>query len=202
MTWFNCVCCSIFCMIYEFICFSWVQIKTRFLAKSLCSLFLTSRSLTLVMSLLLCCGGILAHSCWQNCYNSATLKSFRAWTGFLRSCHSISIGFKSGLWLGHSKVVFFILFFFSHSEVDFLVCFGSLSCCRTQVRFSLKSRTDGRTLSFSIFWKTAEFMVPFITANLPGPEAAIQPQTITLPPPHFTVGMFFFWNAVLLLRQM
>ncbi len=69
---------------------------------------------------------------------------------FLRSCHSISIGFRSGLWLGHSKV--FILFFFSHSEVDLLVCFGSLSCCRTQVRFSLRSRTDGRTLSFRIFW--------------------------------------------------
>ncbi|XP_016096870.1 small nuclear ribonucleoprotein Sm D2-like [Sinocyclocheilus grahami] len=27
--------------------------------------------------------------------------------------------------------------------------FGSLSCCRTQVRFSLRSRTDGRTFSFS-----------------------------------------------------
>ena len=34
-------------------------------------------------------------------------------------------------------------------------------------------------------------MVPFITASLPGPEAAKQPQTITLPPPYFTVGMMF-----------
>uniref|UniRef100_A0A803JDC8 Cilia and flagella associated protein 99 n=1 Tax=Xenopus tropicalis TaxID=8364 RepID=A0A803JDC8_XENTR len=31
-------------------------------------------------------------------------------------------------------------------------------------------------------------MVPSITASLPGPEAAKQPQTITLPPPYFTVG--------------
>ncbi len=46
----------------------------------------------------------------------------------------ISIGSRSGLWLGHSKV--FILFFFSHSEVDLLVCFGSLSCCRTQVQMA------------------------------------------------------------------
>ncbi len=38
-----------------------------------------------------------------------------------------------------------------------------------------------------------EFMVPFITASLPGPEAAKQPQTITLPPPYFTVGMMFFF---------
>ncbi len=101
------------------------------------------------MSLLQRCGGILAHLSWQNCCNSATLEGFRAWTAFLRSCHSISIGFRSGLWLSHSKV--FILFCFSHSEVDLLVCLGSLSCCRTQVRFSLRSRTDGRTLSFRIF---------------------------------------------------
>ncbi len=42
-------------------------------------------------------------------------------------------------------------------------------------------------------------MVPFITASLPGPEAAKQPRTITLPPPYFTAGMFFFLNAVLLI---
>jgi len=44
----------------------------------------------------------------------------------------------------------------------------------------------------------------FHLSSLPGPEAANQPQTITLlSPPYFTVGMmFYFWNAVLLLRQM
>ncbi len=40
-------------------------------------------------------------------------------------------------------------------------------------------------------------MVPFITASLPGPEAAKQPQTITLPPPYFTVGMMFFFSEML-----
>ncbi len=35
-------------------------------------------------------------------------------------------------------------------------------------------------------------MVQFITASLLGPEAAKQPQTITLPPPYFTIGMMFF----------
>ena len=40
-------------------------------------------------------------------------------------------------------------------------------------------------------------------ASRPGPEAAKQPQTITLPPPCFTIGMMFLlWNAVLALRQM
>ncbi len=40
---------------------------------------------------------------------------------------------------------------------------------------------------------TNRWPVPFITASLPGPEAAKQPQTITLPPPYFTLGMMFFF---------
>uniref|UniRef100_A0A8B9K503 Phospholipid-transporting ATPase n=1 Tax=Astyanax mexicanus TaxID=7994 RepID=A0A8B9K503_ASTMX len=39
---------------------------------------------------------------------------------------------------------------------------------------------------------TGEFVVLFIT-SLPGPEAATQTQTITLPPPCFTVCMMFFF---------
>ncbi len=87
----------------------------------------------------------------QNCFNSATLEGFRAWMDCLRSCHSISIGFKSRLWLGQSKTL--ILFFWSHSEVDLLVCLGSLSCCITQVRLSLRSQTDGWTFSYMIFYR-------------------------------------------------
>ncbi len=49
------------------------------------------------MSLSHRCGGILAQSSLQNCFNSATLEGFQAWKDCLRSCHSISIGFKSGL---------------------------------------------------------------------------------------------------------
>ncbi len=153
------------------------------------------------MSLSHRCGGILAHSSLQNCFNSATLEGFRAWMDCLRSYHSISIGFKPRLWLDHSKTL--ILFFLSHSEVDLLVCMGSLSCCITQVRLSLRSQTNSRIFSFRIFWYSAEFMVPSIMASRPGPEAAKQPQTITLPPPCLTVGMMFFlWNVVLVLHQM
>ncbi len=79
------------------------------------------------MSLSHRCGGILAQSSLQDCFNSATLEGFRAWMDCLRSCHCISIGFKSGLWLGHSKTL--NLFFLSHSEVDLLVCLRSLSKC-------------------------------------------------------------------------
>ncbi len=69
--------------------------------------------------------------CFIKCmFISATLEGFWAWTDCLRSCHNI----------------------LSHSEVNLLVCLGSLFCCITQVRLSLRSQTDGRTFSFRIFW--------------------------------------------------
>ena len=95
------------------------------------------------MSLSHRCGGNLAQSSLQNCFNSATL----AWMACLRSFHSISVEFKSGLWLSHS--ITFILFSLSHAEVDLLLCFRSLSCCRTRVHFSLRSWNDYDTLSRS-----------------------------------------------------
>ncbi len=60
------------------------------------------------MSLSHRCRGILAHSSLQNFFNSAILEGFQTWKDCLRSCHSISIGFKSGLWLGHSKTLIFL----------------------------------------------------------------------------------------------
>ncbi len=67
----------------------------------------------------------LAHSSCRIVLIQPTLEGFEhEWTG-LRSCHSISIGFKSGLWFGHSITL--ICFSWSHSEVDLLVCLGSLS---------------------------------------------------------------------------
>ncbi len=39
-------------------------------------------------------------------------------------------------------------------------------------------------------------MVPSIMAIHPGPEAAKQPQTITLPPPCLMVGMMFFYEML------
>ncbi len=98
-------------------------------------------------------GGIVAHSL-QNGFNSATLEGFRAWKDCLRSCHSISIlsqsiseFFRTLTWpLQNINLVF--LEPFRGGLV--LVSFGSLSCCITQV--SLRSQTDGQTISFGIFW--------------------------------------------------
>lgn len=55
-----------------------------------------------------CCGAILAHSSLQNCFNSATLEGFRAWTARLRSPHSISVRIQSGHRLCRSKPLYFV----------------------------------------------------------------------------------------------
>ena len=94
------------------------------------------------------CGGILAHSCMQNWFNSATVVGFHAWTARFKSCCNISIGIRSGLWLGHSKTSNLLLF--SHFHVDLIVCFGSLFYCVTQLHFSFSSQTDGLTFSCRI----------------------------------------------------
>ncbi len=72
------------------------------------------------------------------------------------------------------------------------MCFGSLSCCVTQVRLSLRSQTNGRTFSFRIFWQRVEFMVPLITASHPGPGPG--------PDHHTTTTMFDCWYDVLFMK--
>ena len=47
-------------------------------------------------------------------------------TALWRSHHSISVRLRSGLWQDHCNTL--ILFFFTHSVVDLLLCLGSLSC--------------------------------------------------------------------------
>ncbi len=75
-------------------------------------------------------------------------------TPALRSCHSISIRFKSDLTWSLQNIN---LFFLSHSEVVLLVCLGSLSCCITQVRLSLRAQTTPDIL-LQDFQISAEFM--------------------------------------------
>ncbi len=140
------------------------------------------------MSLSHRCGGILVHSSLQNCFNSATLEGFRAWMDCLRSCHSISIGFKSGLWLGHSKTL--ILFFLSHSEVDLLVCLRSLSCCITQV--PLRSQTDILLQDFLIECRIHGSIINGKSSRSWSCKAA--------PDHHTTTTMFDCWYDVLFMK--
>ena len=53
---------------------------------------------------------MLAHSSMQNWFNSVTSVGFQAWTAFFKSCHNISIGIRSELWLGPSKTSNLLLF--------------------------------------------------------------------------------------------
>ena len=50
-------------------------------------------------------------------------------------------------------------------------------------------------------WWRAEFMVPSVTAGGPGPEAAEQPQTITLPPPCLAADVLFLCFVLEILQM-
>lgn len=86
-------------------------------------------------------GGISADSSVQNSFTSGSLVGFP----HMNCLHNISIGLRSGLWLGRYKT--FILFFFNH----LLVCLGLLS-----------SWTDALTSPFKYY---LEFTVPSNMAN-------------------------------------
>lgn len=101
--------------------------------------------------------GALAHSSLQK-----PLKSFR----FLGSCLAIcsfssllrfSIRLRSGAWLGHSLTL--MCFFFSHSFVALVVCFGSLSCHPRPIFDVL---AEGRRLSSKVLQYMTLFIAPSV----------------------------------------
>src|SRR4029434_7814502 len=83
--------------------------------------------------------GILCHSSLQILSSSVRLDGERWWTAIVRSLQRCSIGFRSGLWLGQSRMVTDL--FRSTSFVILAVCFGSLSCWKVNLRPSLRSWT-------------------------------------------------------------
>ncbi len=118
--------------------------------------------------------GILCHSSLQILSSSVRLDGKRWWTAIFRSLQRCSIGFKSGLWLGHSRTVTELLW--SHSFVILAVCLGSLS-------WALWRRFSSR-----IFLYLAAFIFPSIATSRPVPAAEKHPHSMMLPPPCFTVG--------------
>ncbi len=76
--------------------------------------------------------GILCHSSLQILSSSVRLDGKRWWKAIFRSLQRCSIGFKSGLWLGHSRTVTELLW--SHSFVILAVCLGSLSCWKVNLQ--------------------------------------------------------------------
>lgn len=85
---------------------------------------------------------------------------------------------------------------FNYSDIDLLMCFGSLFCCKTQLCFSSSSQTDGLPFSCRILQYRAEVMAQSMMAMRPSPDVANHPQTITLPQQCLTVRMRLVWNKV------
>ncbi len=85
-----------------------------------------------------------------------------------------------------SPQITFTLSFFSKAVVVLEVYLGSLSCWNTATQPSLWR--EGIMLCFSMSQYMLAFMVPSMNCSSPMPAAPMQPQTMTLPPPCFTVG--------------
>ncbi len=100
--------------------------------------------------------------------SSVRLDGKRWWTAIFRSLQRCSIGFKSGLWLGHSRTVMELL--------------------KVNLRPSLRSWALWRRFSSGISLYLAAFIFPSIATSRPVPAAEKHPHSMMLPPPCFTVG--------------
>ncbi len=104
--------------------------------------------------------GIFCHSSLQILSSSVRLDGDLRWTAIFRSLQRCSIGFKSGLWLGHSRT--FTELSSSHSCVALAVYLGSLSCWKVNLLpgltfwmlwtgFSLKGSSDAK-FTLQVVW--------------------------------------------------
>ena len=134
--------------------------------------------------------GSFAHSSLRHLSSSIRLDGKRRCTAIFRSLQRCSIGFKSGLWLGHSRT--FTQLSWSHSFDILAVCLGSLSCWKINRSPSLRSRALWSRLSSRMSLYIAAFIFPSLT-SLPVPAAEKHPHSMMLPPPCFTVGMVLAW---------
>ena len=135
--------------------------------------------------------GSFAHSSLQHLSSSIRLDGKRQCTAIFRSLQRCSIGFKSGLWLGHSRT--FTELSWSHSFDILAVCLGSLSCWKMNRHPSLRSRALWSRFSSRMSLYIAAFIFPSILTSLPVPATEKHPHSMMLPPPCFTVGMVLAW---------
>ncbi len=117
------------------------------------------------------------------------------WT--FNSLQRLSMGLRSGDWLGHSRTL--KCFLRSHSFIARAVCLGSLSCWKTQPRFIFNALADGRRFSLKISQYMAPFILSFTQISRPCPFAEKQPQSMMqllwmqlsiLSPPNTTSWVF------------
>ena len=125
-----------------------------------------------------------SHSFLQILKSSVRLDGERRCTAIFSSFHWFSMGFKSGLWLGHS--LSFIELSSNHSLVIIAVCLGTDLCGTVNRQPSRRSWAIWSRFS-SLY--NARFIFPTIKTRPPLPAAEIHPHNMMLPPPCFTVGM-------------
>ena len=139
---------------------------------------------------LLPCGGILAHSFLQNCCYSVTLEGF--WAAFLRSCHSISIGFRSELWLGHSSGL--VKSSFSFFRGGLLVCLDH--CPAAEPNFAQLEVTNR--------WPDILLQDYLVDSRIHGSiyhsKSSRSRSSKTAPDHHTTTTIFYCWYDVLFLK--
>ncbi len=95
-------------------------------------------------------------------------------TALFRSPHRFSIGFRSGLWLGHSKT--WIFFWSSHSFVDLDVCFGLLSCWKIKFLFIFSFLAEAWRFCANIDWYLELFIIPSTLTKAPVPAEKNSPK--------------------------
>ena len=127
--------------------------------------------------------------------NSVRLGGERWWTAIFRFLQRCSIGFKSGLWLCHSRT--FTELFWNHSFVILAVCLGLLACWKVNVRPILRSWTLWKRFLSRISMYLVAFIFFSIATSRPVPAAEKHPHSMMLPPRCFTWWMVLGrWGAV------
>lgn len=139
------------------------------------------------------CGEILVNSSLPTCFNSVILEGFCLFVFFeltacLRLCRSISIRFKSDLWLGHS-------FWLNIGGLS-----GVFQIIVLLLNFSAVDLQGTNWWSDILLWDfrlESRMHCSINHSKSPMSYAAKQPQTIKLLPPCLAVEMMFFHELLL-----
>ena len=136
--------------------------------------------------------GMLAHSSLAKASSWVRLVGFLAITLVFKSRHKFSIGFRSGLWLGHSRTLTSLSL--NHFFTALAVCFGSLSCWYFQLWPSWGFSADSFTFLSMILMQSSFLMIPWTLTRFPVPLEEKHPHSIMFPPPCLTVGTVFSFH--------
>lgn len=132
----------------------------------------------MIQALHSCFGVVFPILCWIENADTVIFRCFQ----------SCSIRFKSGLLLGHSRA------FKESSQRNFFVifalCSGSLSCWKTNLHPSLRTRVLGSRLSSVFSLYIAAFIFPQTLTSLLVPAVEKHPHSMILPLPFCTLGNY------------